>query len=182
MTRGKGPQGIGDALRSIATRLDQRSGGGLLQARVAAVWAKVAGASVDQHTTGAHLRDGELVVFVDSPVWASELSALSEHYREALEKEIGKDTVHSVRFAVSRRVDQKRAEETRQAEEEKEKSADQVPSVPLTEQERAQVEASAAVIENDELREAAIRATVADLEWKKGIELAKRREKAREGL
>jgi predicted nucleic acid-binding Zn ribbon protein len=51
---------------------------------VLGAWSTVAGESVCSHTTGAHLRRGELVVYVDSPVWATELSALSEPYRVAI--------------------------------------------------------------------------------------------------
>ena len=57
-----------------------------------------------------------------------------------------------------------------------------VESAPLTDTERAQVEASAAVIEDDRLREVVIRATVADLEWKKGIRRAETPQKPRDGL
>jgi hypothetical protein len=58
---------------------------------------------------------------------------------------------------------------------------DDVEPVPLSEVERAQVEASAASIPDAALREAVVRATVSDLEWKKGIAVRNSRESARDG-
>lgn len=180
MTRGKSTN-LGQALAGIMGRLDRKSGGALTQLKVMKAWQVVAGERVLEHTTGAHLRAGELVVFVDSPVWATELSALSEKYREAVQAEIGEIRVSGVRFAVSKKV----AETARLSAEEsqtEEKREDPGPDpVALTDVERAQVEASAAEIPDDRLREAVIRATVADLERKKGIAEQKRRERPREG-
>jgi len=170
----KGTQ-LTDALELLSARLDKRSGGGYLQSRVAEAWKKLAGPSVEHHTTGAHLRKGELLVSVDSPVWATELSALSEHYRQALNDELGEEAVSSVRFTVSRAV-QLSAERRRDDDEDaREKAEEKVPSLALTDQEREQVYSSASVIPDPELREAAIKATIADLEWKKGLREAKRR-------
>lgn len=173
---------LGDALGELSERLDKRSGGGLSQTRAANAWSKVAGETVLSHTTGAHLREGELFIYVDSPAWATELSALSEKYREAIEQEIGQGRVRAVRFSVSVRADKEKAFRRLEEQVEEFYRPDTTPAVPLTEQERAQVEASAAVIPDKELREAVVRATVADLEWKKGIAAAKRREEPLHGF
>jgi hypothetical protein len=180
MRRKKGVD-LGSELDRLAKGLNRRGGGGLVQARVMDAWAEVAGHSVLAHTTGAHLREGELVIHVDSPVWATELSALSENYRGAVNEKLGKEMVRAVRFSVSRKVAQQRAESQRESEAEASYREDDVPSVPLTDNERAQIEASVSGIGDSELREAVLRATVADLEWKKGIKAAKSREAAREG-
>ena len=160
---------LGSSLDHLLKRLDRKSGGGLLQTRAAQAWYQMDGDSVSSHTTGAHLRDGEMVIYVDSSVWATELSALAEEYRTRINAEIGEESVRSMRFVVSRKVGEQRRVE--QAEEE---SAafyleDKVESVPLTETERAQVEASAAQIGDEGLRRAVVAATIADLEWKKGL-------------
>lgn len=183
MTRRKGRQiDLGDALGSLERRLDRKSGGAYSQVRVARAWAKVAGVSVAAHTTDAHLRDGELVIHVDSQAWATELSALSGPYREAIQVEMGEIPVTSIRFTVSKRVKIQR--ELARAEEETEefyRPDDTVP-VPLTEIERRQVEESTSVIQDEGLREAVIRATIADLEWKKGLKASKARHSASEGV
>lgn len=183
MTRRKGRQvGLGDALGSLEKRLDRKSGGAYSQVRVANAWSKVAGPSVAIHTTDAHLREGELVIHVDSQAWATELSALSGPYREAIQEEMGEIPVTSIRFTVSRRVHAR--QELQRAEEDTEEfyRPDETTPIPLSEHERRQVEESTAVIKDESLREAVIRATIADLEWKKGMKASKTRHSASEGF
>ena len=171
---------ISEMLEKISRRLDRKSGGALLQPRIAEAWRLVAGETVCSHTAGSYLRQGELVVEVDSAVWATELSALSEQYREAVNEKLGQPLVKSVRFSVSRKVGEKRRFKERQRQEDAEKTQDEVPSVPLSDAEFEQVRLSVENIPDQELREAVLRATVADLEWKKGIKAAKRRQERRE--
>lgn len=178
--RGK-KQPLESVLNKVISRLDRKSGGGYRQARIHSTWNALAGERVASHTAGAHLREGELVVYVDSPVWAAELSALSEHYRTAMNSALGQETVKSVRFSVSRKVEEKRRVDLHEEQQETAAEKDKVPSVPLSAQERAQVEMSVASIPDEELREAVLRATVADLEWKKGQRESKSREERREG-
>lgn len=166
---------LGSSLDHLVKRLDRKSGGGLLQTRAAQAWYRLAGDSVTSHTTGAHVRDGEMVVYVDSSVWATELSALAEEYRTRINAEIGEESVKSMRFVVSRKVGEQRQVERAEEETAAFYTEDKVQSVPLTDAERAQVDASAAQIEDEDLREAVVAATVADLEWKKGLAKHKRR-------
>ena len=136
---------------------------------------------VTSHTTGAHLRDGTLVIYVDGPAWATELTAMSEMYRKRINEEFGKTVVRVVRFTVSRKVAEEFRLRRTELEDEEFYLQDVVDSVPLTKTEQAQVEASTECIPDAELREAAVKATVADLEWKKGLAARKARERAREG-
>ncbi len=128
------------------------------------------------------MREGTLIVYVDNPAWATELTAMSERYRTALNEEIGQELVRKIRFSVSRKV----VEQHRIVAVEKETDdfykVDDVPSVPLSSTELAQVEASVEAIPDLELREAVLRATVKDLEWKRGIAARNSREEPREGL
>lgn len=166
---------LATGLDRLAVKFNKVNEGALDRSRVATAWGQVAGETVSGHTTGAHLRQGELLIYVDSPVWATELSALSEPYRVAINEHMGRNLVRSVRFAVSRKVEQEREWARRDDERTEFYAQDKVESVPLTDNERAQVEASAKSIPDAELREAVIRATVADLEWKKGIRAARSR-------
>jgi len=166
---------LATSLERILGRLDRKSGGGLLQTRAARAWYSIAGESASSHTTGAHIREGELVVYVDSPAWATELSALAEEYRTRINTELGKEEVRAMRFVVSRKVGEQRKVEFAEEEKAAFYVEDVVDSIPLTASERAQVEASAAQIADDEVRNAVIAATVADLEWKKGLAKRKRR-------
>ncbi len=133
---------------------------------------------VSSHTTGVHLRNNDLVVYVDSHAWASDLSALSEQYRGRMNEGLGKELVRSVVFTVSRKVADERVFAAREMETEEFYREDDVEPVPLTDLERRQVEASVQAVPGEELREAVLRATVKDLEWKKGIALKNSREKA----
>jgi hypothetical protein len=143
-------------------------------AAAAMAWAGVVGDEIARHTLGMAVRDGELAVCVDSPTWANELSLMAEELRVRLNATLGKDPVRSIRFTVSKKV----REETRWSEgrlrEQEMHEPDDVPVVPLTDDERLQVEYVAAAIHDQALREAAIRAMTSSLEWKKGI-------KARDG-
>lgn len=166
----KGRQtGIGQALNGLVRKLDKGTGGAYRQSSAKQAWVRTAGPSVLSHTTGAHLRGNELVVFVDSGVWATELTALAGHYLESLNEDLGKGSVASIRFTVSRKVAEELRIERIERLVEEDRAVDKVDSVELTETERAQVESSVAGIADPELREAVLRATVADLEWKKGL-------------
>jgi hypothetical protein len=171
--RGKQTQ-LETSLRAILGRLDRKSGGGADSARVGAAWVAVVGTTVQGHTTGAYMRDGTLIVYVDSPVWATELSAMSERYREALNEEIGQELVRTIRFTVSKKVVEQHHDDFYQE--------DNVPSVPLTPAELSRVVRSVAAIPDSELREAVLRATIKDLEWKRGIAARNARQRPREGL
>jgi hypothetical protein len=133
-----------------------------------AAWRTAAGPEVDKHTTGVALRSGELLVYVDSAVWASELSIMAEQYRVRVNEEIGEELVRSVRFTVSRKVqEEKRREHAERRLAEPDRGPETKP-LPLDDQERAQVESMAAAIHDPDVRDAAVRAMVRHLEWKKG--------------
>ena len=180
MRRGK-VSSLENGLTSLMRKMDSRSGGAFTQARIGMLWQEIAGPQVMSHTTGAHLRDGVLVVYVDGPAWATELTAMAEVYRKALNKELGKNLVRKMMFTVSRKVAEEFRLRTSETADKEFYTQDVVDSIPLTETERAQVVASAQSIPDEELRTAAVRATIKDLEWKKGLAERNSREAARQG-
>jgi hypothetical protein len=107
---------------------------------------------------------------------------MSEQYRTALNKELGQDLISAVRFVVSRKV----ADEHKLRRDERETDdfyrADDVEAVPLTALELDQIRASVADIPDEKLREAVLRATVKDLEWKKGLSAENGPQERREGV
>jgi hypothetical protein len=182
MTKRRGSMtDLDSALQGLLGRLDRKNSGAWTSARVAVLWADIAGPIVNAHTTGVHLRDGVLVVHVDSHARANDLSALSERYRVAMNSGLGKDLVKKVSFTVSRKVSDEGRLRAQEQESEEFYREDDVDPIPLTPTERAQVESSAAGIPDERLREAVIRATIKDLEWKRGIAERNSREKPREG-
>jgi hypothetical protein len=169
MSRLRRTESLGSIVDGLWGRLD-RTGEGAAGARAVSAWRAVAGDEVAAHARGFALRGQELLVFVDSAVWANELSVLSEHYRVAVNERLGKELVGSMRFAVSKKVGEARSEE---AEDDSRASASgrlKVEPVRATETEIEQVRQMAAGVGDPELREAVIAAAVAHLEWRKGIQ------------
>ena len=167
MSRRVGQTSLGDAVFGYLRRKDRT--GGLARARVTEAWSTAAGPEIARHTSGTHMREDELVVYVDSPVWATELSALSGPLVARVNEVIGQELVRSMRFTVSKRVQEQRTRERQEADDDLFYAEDKVEPVPLSEAEIEQVRRSAEAIRNPELRETVIRATVKDLEWKRGL-------------
>jgi hypothetical protein len=182
MKRRGRPTQLGASLQGVVGRLDRKGTGGAASAAAGSAWLSVVGPTVQSHTTGAYMREGTLIVYVDSPAWATELTAMSERYRTALNEEIGQELVREIRFSVSRKVVEQHRIVALEKEADDFYKEDDVPSVQLTETELAQLGASVADIQDPELREAVLRATVKDLEWKRGIAARNSREEPRERL
>jgi len=177
MARLQRAETVGSVAAGLWTRMD-RTGQGAAKARAVSAWRSAAGEEVYAHARGFALRDDELMVFVDSPVWANELSVLAEHYRTAVNERIGKEVVGSIRFTVSRKVSE---ELTRDSEDESLSvavAAQKVVPGRASETEMEQVRQMAAVVTNEELREVVIAAAIAHLEWCKGIDARNAAEKA----
>ncbi|MDP2181786.1 MAG: DUF721 domain-containing protein [Actinomycetota bacterium] len=163
---GKDGTSLGRALGSFLRRAVK--GGRLAAARVASAWPQACGPQIAEHTAGIFIRGRELVVYVDSPIWANELAAMSEHLRVAVNSVLGEELVSSIRFTVSRKVVEEATLAAAATDKEALYNKDKVDPVPVTEAERAQIEREASVIGDEGLREAAINAQVRDYEWKKG--------------
>lgn len=177
MARLQRTERVGSLAAGLWTRLD-RSGHGAAKARAVSAWRSAAGEEVYSHARGFALRDEELLVFVDSPVWANELSVLAEHYRTAINERIGKETVGSIRFTVSRKVGEELVRDAEEAAISATTSGERVTPGTASETEIEQVRQMAATVENKGLREAVIAAAIAHLEWSKGIEARNAAEKA----
>ncbi|NTW29197.1 MAG: DUF721 domain-containing protein [Coriobacteriia bacterium] len=173
---------LSSALDSLVHKLDRKSGGAYSSARVMASWERVAGPMVSSHTTGAHLREGTLIVYVDSPVWANELSSMAEGYRCGVNSDLAQELVREVRFSVSKSVALARRITKEEFELEEFYAPDQTVSVSLSDKEMEDVISSTSMILDNGLREAAIRAAVKDLEWKKGIRVQNCPQKPSEGV
>ncbi len=162
---------LGDGLKDMLQRL----GGNDLPVQAAALsaWEEVVGEKIAKHTHVVGVRNGELLVRTDSPTWATELSAMSGGLLERLNEALGETTVTSIRFNASRAVEgeasfKNGASKTTEPHEDAE-----VTPVPLTEEEKVRLEEMFGGVEDEGLRQAAIRAATRDLEWKKGIRAAK---------
>ncbi len=165
--REKRTQTFGAAAERVLGRID--TSGKRYSARVVGVWNEVVGPGIARHTQGFAFREGkELVVFVDTPAWANELSLMSGDLMRRINSRIGEESVSSLRFTVSKRVAAERAWDATIEESEAAYEPDAVEPLPLSEVERDQAAHVAAVIEDPELRELALRVMMKDLALKKG--------------
>jgi preprotein translocase subunit SecD len=180
MTRRTGPTDLAKAMDRLSRRMDRD--GSMTKAKVVAVWPEVAGPQIADHTLGLELRGGgELVVYVDSHTWANELTLLSDRLVTDLQERAGKRSVRSIRFTVSRKVADEHRWRRERAGVEEAYSEDIVEPVAVTDNELAQIEHLARGIEPSSLREAAVRAMRADLEWRKGLKVRKSAQRAAGG-
>jgi hypothetical protein len=163
---------ISGLLQAFLAGLGPRDREKVAEAGVVAWWETSVPPEIGRHTIGVAIRDGDLVVSVDSAAWAAELSAMSEQLRELMAEASGTDTVRTVRFTVSRRVAMAKQDDRDQEEIDGLYQPDDVEPVPLTPQERGQVENAAQQIEDPELRQAFIEAMVTDMELDKGKKAA----------
>jgi hypothetical protein len=164
-----GGERVTSLAHGLLARLD-KTGEGRERARVVQAWRLVAGPEVYSHARGFALRGDELVVFVDTHTWATELSAMGEHYKAALNMVVGTETVGSLRFAVSRKVSEELDGERRWANEPADREPDTVEPVAASQMERDQVSMMASAVHDDRIRDAVVAAAIAHLEWRKGIE------------
>ncbi|MEN6430265.1 MAG: DUF721 domain-containing protein [Coriobacteriales bacterium] len=162
---------ITDITEGLLRRIDPS--GARHYGRVVNAWENAAGAEIARHTSAAAFKSGELVVCVDSPGWATELTFMSDHLRSAINTEIGQELVRSIRFTVSRRVALKRREAMEARTVNAFYAADDESRLPLSETERQQAIYAASVIKDERLRETALRVMIKDLERKKALLSAK---------
>ncbi len=167
---------VGEALDKMIDRRSKKSPG-RLQARVDEVWNEVAGDEIAKHTIGFGVRDGALLVHVDTHAWAAQLTFISEELRRSLNEVLGGDQVRAIRFTVTRTVGDERKRKAKEQEARRRYGGEVVTPVALEPRERERIEQEAAEIESDRLREAATRARVRALEWEKGQKAASAREK-----
>ncbi len=162
----RGPRDLRLDLASVIDRLDRR--GRRAQAQAAAAWADAAGEHIASRTRATGVREGVLVVAVDSAAWATELTALASHLTEAVNELSPRAPIEGIRFVVSRETARPDAGPA-DAGKGQGTSASRVTPVPLTDAERAQVEHATQGVTDPELRAAMVRAMVADMEWKRGL-------------
>jgi len=167
---------LGGGLRKLMSRLDKQ--GHMTTASVIDVWDALVGPEIAQHTNIEGLRGTELLVAVDSPVWANELQAMAAQLVERLQQELSNTPVKTMRFTVTKFVSQRRVERAAEEDSQGRYSGQKVEPVALSAEELAAVERSVAGIENESLKDAALKATVRDLERKKGQERLNTSEKA----
>lgn len=181
MRRLRRTTGLPEVIDQVLRKADP--GGKRHSARAVAAWREVAGPVIAEHTRGFALREGqELVVLVDSPAWAQQLSLMADELAARLNAHLGRTAVRSLRFVVSRRVAQEAAWERLEAEVAEQEGPAEPDPVPLTETERAQAAFVADAVRDPRLREVVLKVMVQDLERKKARRLQESRQDTDEGM
>lgn len=90
-------------LENLVGQLDPTGEKSKRQVGAASAWREVAGSAVSAHAVGVFVRGRELVVEMDSPAWATDISFLANQYQKAVNDHLGEDAVDTVRITVSPR-------------------------------------------------------------------------------
>lgn len=131
-------------------------------------WEKIAPESALRHTDNVidgKKKDGSIIIFVDTPHCAANLSMNKEYFRQMMEHETG-FSITDIFFIVSKETGIRK--EFRKRDKQKPWYYDDCEAVPLTEGELTYVRMSVEGIEDELLKETLFNAFVSNLEWKKG--------------
>lgn len=179
---------IGSEIEGVVRSLQRNNPDLSATARVKRAWNLSVDKRIAEHVTAVFVvpntAASEVIVYVDSSIWATELNMQSELLRLNLNIELNKDVdepsnvmrkaeqVEKLTFKVSR--EQYAARERRlttlqllEAEDEDYRKAQ---PVALDEEELSGLEEALSHIENDQLRDIAYAAAKANLEWQKGVD------------
>ncbi|HYT38978.1 MAG TPA: DUF721 domain-containing protein [Acidimicrobiia bacterium] len=91
---------LGEALSEVAADLHLDDPGDV--AAVMAAWPAAVGAVIADHVRPRRLHDGELLVEVDAPIWATQLRYLEEDVLRRLGRKIRPGVVKTIRPVVRR--------------------------------------------------------------------------------
>lgn len=179
---------IGSEIEGVVRSLQRNNPDLSATARVKRAWNLSVDKRISEHVTAVFVvpntAASEVIVYVDSSIWATELNMQSELLRLNLNIELNKDAdepsnvmrkaeqVEKLTFKVSK--EQYAARERRlttlqllEAEDEDYRKAQ---PVALDEEELSGLEEALSHIENDQLRDTAYAAAKANLEWQKGVD------------
>lgn len=179
---------IGSEIEGVVRSLQRNNPDLSATARVKRAWNLSVDKRIAEHVTAVFVvpntAASEVIVYVDSSIWATELNMQSELLRLNLNIELNKDAdepsnvmrkaeqVEKLTFKVSK--EQYAARERRlttlqllEAEDEDYRKAQ---PVALDEEELSGLEEALSHIENDQLRDIAYAAAKANLEWQKGVD------------
>ena len=145
-------------------------------ARVKRAWNKVVDERVSTHVNAVFVvpntSASEVIIYVDSAIWAAELSMQEELLKLKMNMELKAEQIMHLKFLVSKEQYSSglKKKNTFDQLDEEEKRLKSVQPVELNEEELAPIQEAAAHIEDDRVRNAVYAAAKASLEWQKGLE------------
>ena len=151
-----GPRRFGEEAHAFVAKT--AAADSVIAASVMEAWGEVAGPEIGRHTESARFRKGELLVSVDTAAWANELQLMGEQLRVRLNERIGKETVTSVRFTVSKRVGERNRRHVVEAQTDRLYATRELEARALSSEERDAVSRAAEQVPDAEVRDALRRA------------------------
>lgn len=179
---------IGSEIEGVVRSLQRDNPDLSATARVKRAWNLSVDKRIAEHITAVFVvpntAASEVIVYVDSSIWATELNMQSELLRLNLNIELNKDAdepsnvmrkaeqVEKLTFKVSKEqyVARDRRLTTLQLLEAEDEDYRKAQPVALDEEELSSLEEALSHIENDQLRDTAYAAAKANLEWQKGVD------------
>ena len=179
---------IGSEIEGVVRSLQRDNPDLSATARVKRAWNLSVDKRIAEHVTAVFVvpntAASEVIVYVDSSIWATELNMQSELLRLNLNTELNKDAdepsnvmrkaeqVEKLTFKVSKEqyVARDRRLTTLQLLEAEDEDYRKAQPVALDEEELSGLEEALSHIENDQLRDTAYAAAKANLEWQKGVD------------
>lgn len=179
---------IGSEIEGVVRSLQRDNPDLSATARVKRAWNLSVDKHIAEHVTAVFVvpntAASEVIVYVDSSIWATELNMQSELLRLNLNIELNKDAdepsnvmrkaeqVEKLTFKVSKEqyVARDRRLTTLQLLEAEDEDYRKAQPVALDEEELSGLEEALSHIENDQLRDTAYAAAKANLEWQKGVD------------
>lgn len=156
---------LASVLDGVLDRMGLRHG--LMEHRALAVWAECIGPSLAGRTAAIHVRQGVLLVAVDSPAWASELSRRKKELLGRLATRLGERVIMDIRF---KNANPRAAGETQTGYQGEGPRAGAVSDQALTAADLETIKEFSAMVEDGAMRESVgrLRAAALRLEhWKK---------------
>ena len=179
---------IGSEIEGVVRSLQRNNPDLSATARVKRAWNLSVDKRIAEHVTAVFVvpntAASEVIVYVDSSIWATELNMQSELLRLNLNIELNKDAdepsnvmrkaeqVEKLTFKVSKEqyAARDRRLTTLQLLEAEDEDYRKAQPVALDEEEISGLEEALSHIENDQLRDTAYAAAKANLEWQKGVD------------
>lgn len=179
---------IGSEIEGVVRSLQRNNPDLSATARLKRAWNLSVDKRIAEHVTAVFVvpntAASEVIVYVDSSIWATELNMQSELLRLNLNIELNKDAdepsnvmrkaeqVEKLTFKVSKEqyVARNRRLTTLQLLEAEDEDYRKAQPVALDEEELSGLEEALSHIENDQLRDTAYAAAKANLEWQKGVD------------
>ena len=179
---------IGSEIEGVVRSLQRNNPDLSATARLKRAWNLSVDKRIAEHVTAVFVvpntAASEVIVYVDSSIWATELNMQSELLRLNLNIELNKDAdepsnvmrkaeqVEKLTLKVSKEqyVARDRRLTTLQLLEAEDEDYRKAQPVALDEEELSGLEEALSHIENDQLRDTAYAAAKANLEWQKGVD------------